>query len=58
MIEKQGHKFFIVCDNCYAVSDEGYDTFEEAAENKGLQGFKSKKYSNGWVDLCKDCQED
>jgi len=58
MIEKEGYEFFIVCDNCYTISDDSYETFEEAVENKGPQGFKSRKYGNGWLDLCKDCQED
>jgi len=57
MIEKQYGKFVVVCDNCGESGEGEYYTFEDAVNDKKSNGYISRKYSNGWKDLCKDCQD-
>lgn len=56
MIDKEYDTFVLVCDNCGEKFDNGYEFFEDAVEGKKDIGFISKKYANGWMDLCPECQ--
>lgn len=55
MIDKQYDSFYIRCDVCEEVSEEKFDTWQDAVDAKKDLEYTSKKYANGWKDLCKDC---
>lgn len=56
MIEKTFNKYRIICDNCGEDGQYDYESFHEAVDNKKEEGFISKKYDNGWKDLCPNCK--
>lgn len=55
MIDKQKGKFMLVCDACGAYVE--FETWDEAKDGKRDAGYVSRKYSDGWKDLCPDCKE-
>jgi len=55
MIDKQKGKYFLICDACGEHVE--FDTWDEATSGKRDAGFVSKKYSDGWKDLCAECKE-
>ena len=57
MITKEYGVYKIVCDICEATSCADYETFDEAVEGKKDNGYQSKKYSDGWKDICSDCRD-
>ena len=55
MIENKNSNYELTCDICgYSVT--GCDTFQEAVDYKKENGWKSQKVSDGWDDVCPDCQ--
>ena len=57
MITKEYGVYKIVCDICETTSCADYETFDEAVEGKKDNGYQSKKYSDGWKDICSDCRD-
>lgn len=57
MIQKIYCGYVIICDNCEHQASESYETWQDAVDAKKENGFKSKKYGNGWMDLCEDCED-
>jgi hypothetical protein len=57
MIQARYGKFVLVCDNCEDEGEKEYLSFQEAVEGKKEEGWKSKKYSDGFKDLCNDCKD-
>jgi len=55
MIEKNTYGFKLICDICGNEVD-GFDTFQEAVEYKKDEGWRSQKVSDGWEDICPECQ--
>ena len=50
-------KFAIVCDNCFSKSEDRYDTFDDAVEDKIRAGFVSTKDIHGrWQEVCRECR--
>lgn len=58
MIEKMYGSYEIVCDICNVSTFEEFNNFQDAVDSKSECGFKSKKYANGWKDICECCQVD
>lgn len=56
MIDRQKGKYVLICDNCGESSSDEFDTFQDAVDAKADQGFTSKKYADGWKDLCGECK--
>ena len=56
MIDKQGSRFYLVCDICN--DDVICYSFQEAVDHKKTNGWQSKKYGDDWVDVCPDCWKD
>jgi hypothetical protein len=55
MIDKQFDSYVLVCDCCGEKSTGQFDTWEEAKDSKKEEGFISRQYTNGWMDLCPEC---
>jgi len=56
MIDRDYDDYYLVCDNCGRQVDEPFDSWEKAVEAKKENGYTSKKYGNGWKDLCPECK--
>jgi hypothetical protein len=55
VIERNGDGFEPICDHC-EDSVDGFDEFDEAAQYKKDNGWKSVKGASGiWYELCPDC---
>lgn len=57
MISKEYGKYILICDICQAVTDEEYETFQDAVDAREDIGWKSRKIDDSWADLCPDCLE-
>ena len=55
MIERDYNLYILVCDIC--GEEKTFDSFEEAVEAKKKEGWKSKKESGQWLDICPECKE-
>jgi hypothetical protein len=58
MIEKDGFgQYDLICDNCGESADKSFDDFYDAVNYRKDKdnGWTSKKYANGWKDLCPEC---
>ena len=59
MIEKVDGEYRLVCDVCDELSEEGFEEFIHAVEEKGPLGWKSTKDKfRGWMDVCPECQKE
>ena len=58
MISKDYGKYTLVCDICGAVTDEEFETFQDAVDARGDIGWKSQMFSGEWADVCPDCIEE
>jgi hypothetical protein len=54
MIDRDGSKYFLVCDVC---QEDGiaFSSFDDAIEYKKEEGWKSRKINGEWEDVCPDC---
>lgn len=57
MISKDYGKYALICDICGEGTEEVFDTFQEAADARESNGWKSKKLDGHWADVCPDCLE-
>ncbi|NDL68586.1 hypothetical protein [Anaerotalea alkaliphila] len=57
MISKEYGNYTFICDICGAGSDEEFETFQDAVDAKGDIGWKSKRMSGEWADVCPECIE-
>jgi len=55
MIEKNGGKYHLVCDNCGEEHDEDFDSWDEAVDFKRESDWFSKIHGGGWADICPSC---
>ena len=57
MIDKDGGKFYLICDVCL---EDGlpFASFDEAVAYKKDEKWKSKKIDGEWQDICPDCQKE
>lgn len=55
MIDREYGEYFLVCDVCDEESEECWDTFQDAIDGRKELGWKSKKTSKGWKDVCPNC---
>lgn len=57
MIDEAYGKYILSCDICYNEESERYSSKEEAIRAKKALGYATKKDSDGWIDICSECQE-
>lgn len=55
MIDKQFGDYHLICDICNEEAEESFDTFYDAVEARKELGWKPKKTSKGWTDICPEC---
>jgi Fe2+ or Zn2+ uptake regulation protein len=55
MIDKNGGKYHLVCDNCGEQADEDFDDWEEAKDFKKAN-WSSRKEHGEWADICPKCK--
>jgi len=55
MIERRGKYYFLFCESCDIEIE--FDCFEDAAEHKKANGWKSVKVGVDWFDYCPECKE-
>ncbi len=56
MIDKQYGTFILACDYC-SNDEQGFDSFNDAAEYVGQSDWR-RTYINGeWINICPDCME-
>jgi len=56
MIEKNGGRFTLVCDNCGERDDEDFSDFQDAVDFKKSSEWSSKKQYGEWFDICPKCK--
>ena len=55
-IEQRGEwRYALVCDEC-GHEVKHFNTFDEAAEYKRENKWKTKKEDGEWITICPDCQ--
>lgn len=55
-IERHGETFTPICDSCGKELPVEWD-FYDAVNAKKLAGWKCRKISGEWEDICDECQE-
>ena len=57
MIDKSYGQYCIVCDSCGEISEDKFETWQDAVDRKPDAGYTSKLYQEKdiWIDLCEDC---
>lgn len=58
MLGKEGGLFYIRCDVCGERTDELFYDFNEVAEYKRENGWKSRRVNGQWEEICPDCVEE
>jgi hypothetical protein len=57
MIEKMDGIFKISCDICGEIFDKDFYDFYDVVDYKKSEGWRSRKISGGWEEICPDCVE-
>lgn len=57
MISKEYGKYTLICDICGAGTDQEFDSFQDAIDEREDIGWKSKRVDGEWFDICPDCIE-
>jgi len=57
MISKEYGKYTLICDICGVVTDQEFDSFQDAIDAREDIGWKSKRVDGEWLDICPDCIE-
>jgi len=56
MIDKEYGLYELSCDICGELADDKFDDFQGAVDYKLDNGWKSRKISINWEDICPKCQ--
>jgi len=56
MIDRVYGKYELSCDICEELADEKFDDFQDAVDYRLDNGWKSRKISIIWEDVCPGCQ--
>ncbi len=57
MISKRGTVYRLVCDVCRQEVNETFCEFDDAAQYKKNNYWKSQRRNGEWEDICPYCQE-
>ena len=54
-LDFEDSEYYLICDNC--GKRIRFEEWDEAVKYKKQNGWKSRKQSEEWLDICKECLE-